>query len=86
MRSRLLILTLAAGLALGFLAAGDHASGQSRAKPRKWQYTTLRHSPYLKKGGSDLAKIQEMGAKGWELAASYPVKGEIVVSIFKRSK
>ena len=86
MRSKLLIAMLAAGLVLGSFAVGNYAAGQSQSKRSGWQYTIVRHGPYLREGGSDLKKFQEMGTEGWELASSYPIKGEIVVSIFKRKK
>jgi len=85
-RSRFLTALLAAGLVLGSFAAGNYASGQSGTKGPKWEYTVLRHSPHLKEGGTDFGKIQKMGKNGWALASSYPVKGEIVISVFKRQK
>jgi hypothetical protein len=85
-RSKRLIALLVAGLVLGSFAAGNYATGQTKSKIEKWEYTTLRHSPILKEKGSDMRKIQGMGTEGWELASSYRVKGELIVSIFKRRK
>jgi hypothetical protein len=85
-RPKFLTLLLVAGLLFGSFAAGNYASGQTKKKKSKWQYTSLRHGPYLKDTGSDMKKIKALGAEGWELASSYGVKGEIVTSIFKREK
>ncbi len=84
MRFKSLTAILVAGLILGSFAAGNYA--QTKSKGPKWEYTTLRHSPILKERGSDFKKFRSMGSEGWELASSYRVKGEIVVSIFKRKK
>ena len=84
MRSKFLITILVAGLLLGSFAAGNYASGQSKSKGYWWEYTLLKHSPYLREAGSDFKEFQEMGKDGWELSSSYPVKGEIVNSVFKR--
>ena len=86
MRSKSFAALLVLGLILGSLAVGNYASGQSGSKGPKWEYTIVKHSPYLTEEGSDFKRFQEMGNEGWELASSYPVRGEIVVSIFKRMK
>ncbi|MDA0744968.1 MAG: hypothetical protein O2954_00485 [bacterium] len=86
MRFRLLTAVLVGGLLLGSFAIGNYAVGQSSTKTVKWKYTIIKHSPYLTESGSDFKNIQALGDEGWELASSYPVKGEIVISIFKRQK
>ena len=86
MRSRIFTLLAVIGLLLGSFAAGNYASGQTTKKKSKWEFTSIRHSPYLKNTGSDIKKMKSMGAEGWELASSYPVKGEIIISVFKRKK
>ena len=86
MRPRMLTILIVVVLLFGSFAAGNYASGQSKKKKSKWQYTSLRHSPYLKDTGSDMKKMKELGAEGWELASSYGVRGEIVTSIFKRKR
>jgi len=83
-RSKLGITILVAALELAFNAVGNYSSVQAQKKAVKWEYSVLRHSPNLRRGGDDLGKIQSMGAKGWELAASYRVKGEIIISVFKK--
>lgn len=60
--------------------------GQPEEKLARWEYTMLRHSPHLREGGSDLKRLHSLGKEGWEVASSYPVKGEIVVSILKRRR
>lgn len=82
MRLKLFTALLVAGLVLVSFAVGNYAKSES-AKV-KWEYTIVKHSPYLKETGSDFKKFTTMGAEGWELASSYPIKGEIIVSIFKR--
>ena len=86
MRSRLAVTILVAGLVLASIVVGNYASVQAQKSAPKWEYTMLRHRPHLKRGGDDMEKIQAMGAKGWELAASYRVKGEIIISVFKKPK
>lgn len=72
------------GLVLGVFAIGNYATGQATRKVQKWEYTIFKHSPHLKEAGTDFKEIQTMGKEGWELAASYTIRGEVVVSIFKR--
>ena len=68
------------------IVAGNYASGQSNSKVVKWEYSILKHDPYLREAGSDFKNIVKLGSEGWELAASYPAKGEVIYSIFKRPK
>lgn len=68
------------------LVIGSDLFGQAPKKLDKWEYTVLRHSPHLREGGSDLKRLQSLGRDGWEVASSYPVKGEIIVSILKRRR
>ena len=86
MRSKFLITILVTGLLLSSFAAGNYASGQSKSKGPRWEYTLRKHSPYLREAGSDFKEFQEMGKDGWELSSSLPVKGEIVISVSKRRK
>ena len=60
--------------------------GQEKDRLDRWEYTVLRHSPHLREGGSDLKRLNALGKEGWEVASSYPVRGEIVVSILKRRR
>jgi len=96
-RPRMLTGLIVVMLLFGSFAAGNYASGQSKKKKSKWEYTSLRHSPYLKNSGSDMQKMKALGAEGWELASSYGVKGEelassygvkgeIITSVFKRKR
>ena len=84
MRSKILVASLFAALLLGGFAAGNYTAGAHGSKATGWDYTIMQHAPYLTERGSDLQKIREMGKSGWELASSYRVKGEVVISIFKR--
>ena len=86
MRGRIAILSVAAAIIIGSFAAVIYAAGQTTAESKraKWKYTVITHGPYLKKGGSDLQKLQNKGKEGWELASSYRIKGEIIVSILKK--
>lgn len=79
------VAVLVVGLVLGAFAVGNYAAGAPQAK-QKWEYTLCKHSPYLTEGGSDFKEIQRLGDEGWELASSYSVRGEMVISIFKRLK
>ena len=85
MRKRLVTALLVVGFLLGSLVAANYAAETKPKRPR-WEYLVLRHSPGLKQSGSDMKKIQEMGSEGWELASSYPSRGEIIYTIFKRTK
>ena len=67
-------------------AVGNYATGQTATKRAKWDYSIVRHSPHMTESGSDFKKLRRMGSKGWELAASYPAKGEVIYSIFKRKR
>ncbi|MDP6777685.1 MAG: hypothetical protein QGI83_13070 [Candidatus Latescibacteria bacterium] len=86
MRTKSTVILLFVALLIGGFAAGNYASGTSGSKAKGWDYTIIQHAPYLTERGSDLQKIREMGRSGWELASSYRVKGEVVISIFKRPK
>jgi hypothetical protein len=68
------------------VATQSRTNGQSAEKLDKWEYRTVNHSQYLREGGSDLIGFNNLGREGWELASSYPIKGEIVVSVFKRRR
>lgn len=74
------------GLVLGAFAVGNYASGQSSTKKQRWEYTIFKHSPLLKEGGTDFTKMQALGKDGWELGSSYSMRGEVVISIFKRQR
>ena len=74
------------GLVLGAFAVGNYASGQSSTKVQRWEYTILKHSPLISEGSTDFGKIQKLGKEGWELSSSYSMRGEIIVSIFKRKR
>ena len=88
MRGRIAILSVAAAIIIGSFAAVIYAAGQVTAESKrpKWEYTIITHGPYLKKDGSDFQKLQNKGNEGWELASSYRIKGEIIMSIFKRKR
>ena len=68
------------------LALTSNLQSQAKDKLDRWEYSVLRHSPHLRDGGSDLKRLQALGKEGWEVASSYPVRGEIVVSILKRRR
>ncbi len=72
-------------LVLGIVFQSD-LLGQPKEKLDKWEYTVLKHSPHLREGGSDLKRLQSLGREGWEVASSYGVRGEIIVSILKRRR
>jgi hypothetical protein len=74
------------GLVLGAFAMGNYASGQASSKMQRWEYSILKHSPLLKEGGTDFAKMQKLGKEGWELSSSYAMRGEVIISIFKRKR
>jgi hypothetical protein len=80
------ILLAASAIALSGMILGSDLQGQGKERLQRWEYTVLRHSPHLREGGSDLKRLQSLGKEGWEVASSYPAKGEIVVSILKRKR
>jgi len=84
-RRRIVIGVIAGGLLMSAIIAATPSTSKRPERPR-WEYTVIRHSPLLKSGGTDLKNIQEIGKEGWELAASYPTRGEVIYSIFKRPK
>lgn len=84
MRSRMAIIAGLIGIA-GVALTSDLQS-QGKEKLDRWEYSVLRHSPHLREGGSDLKRLQALGKEGWEVASSYQVRGEIVVSILKRRR
>ena len=86
MQQKSLTAVLVIGLVLGAFAMGNYATGQSPAKKQRWEYTLLKHSPHLKESGTDFKEIEALGKDGWQLASSYTVRGEVVISIFQRPK
>ena len=84
MRSRVWVVLVVSAFLFGSFAVTNYAAGESKSKTPRWEYRILAHSPNLKKGGSDLQKLQDKGKEGWELASSYRIKGEIIVSILKK--
>ncbi len=68
------------------LALQSDLFGQPKDRLDRWEYTVLRHSPHLREGGSDMKSLRNLGKEGWEVASSYPTRGEIVVSILKRRR
>lgn len=86
MRTNRLIIVLVLSLVLGTFAVGNYATGQSTSKKQQWEYVIFKHSPHLKETGTDFKEMQTMGKEGWQLASSYTVRGEVVVSIFKRPR
>lgn len=77
---------LVIGLVLGIFVLGNYATGQTANKIQQWEYTLLKHSPHLTETGTDFKEIQALGKEGWQLASSYTLRGEVVVSIFKRPR
>lgn len=77
---------LVLGLVWGAFTMGSYATGQTTNKTPKWEYTILKHSPHLKETGTDFKEMQALGKDGWQLASSYTIRGEVVVSIFQRQK
>jgi hypothetical protein len=71
---------------LGTFAIANYATGQSTKKVQQWEYVILKHSPHLKETRTDFKEVQAMGKEGWQLASSYTIRGEVVVSIFKRPR
>lgn len=78
--------TLVVGLVLGAFALGSYATGQTPKKVQKWEYAILKHSPHLKESGTDFKEIEALGKEGWQLASSYTLRGEVVISIFQRPR
>ncbi len=74
------------GLFLGIFILGNYATAQTASKVQQWEYTLLKHSPHLTETGTDFKEIQAIGKEGWQLASSYTLRGEVVISIFKRPK
>ena len=84
MRSKWMTAFVDCLLLLGSFAMGNYAAGRSKKKGKvRWDYTIVRHAPHMREGESDFKKIRNLGSEGWELASSYPVKGEIVIPIMK---
>lgn len=67
-------------------AASEILGQEPKEKLDRWEYTVMRHSPHIREGGSDLKRLQALGKDGWEVASSYPARGEIVVTILKRRR
>lgn len=86
MQKKIFTAVLVMGLVLGAFAMGNYATGQSTNKKQRWEYTLLKHSPHLKEAGTDFKEIQALGKEGWQLASSYTVRGEVVISIFQRPR
>ena len=84
-KSRLMAI-LVIGLFLGIFVLENYATGQTASKMQQWEYTLLKHSPHLTETGTDFKEIQALGKEGWQLASSYTLRGEVVVSIFKRPR
>jgi len=74
------------GLFLGIFILGNFATGQTATKVQQWEYMLLKHSPHLTETGTDFKEIQALGKEGWQLTSSYTLRGEVVVSIFKRPR
>ena len=73
-------------ITLGLISTQTQTGGQSAPEAARWEYKVVNHSPYLRHGGSDLNRFNGLGKDGWELAGSYPIKGEVFVSVFKRRR
>lgn len=68
------------------LSSETGVAEQKKKALDQWTYHVVTHSQYLKEGGSDLRRFNALGKEGGELASSYPIKGELIVSVFKRPR
>lgn len=85
-RTRMLTALLAILLVVVSFAVGNYAASHAETSKVKWDYAIVRHSPHMTEHGSDFRKFRRMGSDGWELASSYPAKGEVIYSLFKRTR